>query len=220
MPGTLIVKPIEGKFNKNLDFLTKMDPYCTVFVGSQKAKGQVCKRGGKNPRWNDSISILRAADEPTMYVELKDKDTFTSDDLIGVCKVDLNSIPNQTPVTNWFLVYNKKEMAGQVLLEITYQSNNAYQGTTGGGFVQPGFNQGAYTQPAYNQPNYAQPNYNQTQYAIPSGGQNIGQQIPTPHHHHNVAPNQGTSYGHHAGGHVGAIHDTTAGHTATGHHGC
>ena len=176
MPGALIVKPIEGKFKKNLDLFGKMDPYCTVFVGDQIAKGEVCKRGGKTPHWSDTISIPRAADEPVMYVELKDQDIFKSDDLIGVCQVDLNSIPDKTSITNWFPVFNKKEIAGEVLLEITYKSNHSCQGGMGD-FAQPGYNQATYPQPSYNQSNYTQPQYT-------PGRQCTGHQITPQHHHH------------------------------------
>jgi len=119
MPGTITVRPIEAKFTHDSDFLTKMDPYCTVHIGNQKVKGQVCKSGGKHPQWKDTMTILRGS-EPTMIIELKDKDTFTKDDLIGVCQVDLNPLDSKNNISRWYPVFNNKKPAGEILVELTY----------------------------------------------------------------------------------------------------
>ena len=119
MPSNLTVRPVQGKFLKNHDLIGKMDPYCIVYVGDQKVKGKVCKNGGLNPHWNDTLTLQTIENEPNMYLEFKDQDIFI-DDLIGICEVDLKSISKEKQIISWFPVFNKKEKAGEVLLEITY----------------------------------------------------------------------------------------------------
>ena len=193
MPGTITIRPVEAKFTHDHDVLSKMDPYCTVHVGSQKVKGQVCKSGGKNPHWKDSITVQRGA-EPTMIIELKDKDTFTKDDLIGVCQVDLNSLESKNNISRWYPVFNNKQPAGEILIDITYTplptkyplSNQMQQGPSTG-TIQPNYPSNPQQGGMIGGQMHQGPTHGAVQQTYPSGGQHGGM-IPNQTQH---MPNTG-----------------------------
>jgi len=125
MSGTLTIKPIQGQLVRDTDTFTKMDPYCQVILGNQVVKGKVCHKGGKNPKWDDTI-ILKRNGEPVAFVELRDKDTISSDEIIGVCQLDLNTLSGTS--SQWWPIFYKQKPAGEVLFEITYTPENAGTG--------------------------------------------------------------------------------------------
>jgi len=119
LSGTLVFKPLEAKLTHDTEVLGKMDPYVQVLVGDKKAHGKVCNDGGKHPKWNDSISVQRAF-EPICYLEVKDKDTFSKDDIIGVGQIDLNQIAPNKVSAKWYPLFFKQKPAGEVLIEIIF----------------------------------------------------------------------------------------------------
>ena len=91
MSGTLIFKPMEAKLTHDTDLFSKMDPYCTILLSEQKVAGKVCNGGGKHPKWADDNLVVQRNGEAVCFIELKDKDTFSKDDVIGVAQVDPKS---------------------------------------------------------------------------------------------------------------------------------
>ncbi len=69
MSGSLVIKPLQAKLTRDTDTFSKMDPYCQVVIGGQTVKGKVCSSGGKNPHWDDSISVKRT-NESVLHVEV------------------------------------------------------------------------------------------------------------------------------------------------------
>jgi len=118
MPGTVVFKPIEANITHNTERLGKMDPYCLFHVGTQKIKGQVCKKGGKHPQWEDSI-VIPITNQPTCMVDLKDKDLF-HDDKIGTFEVDLREVETQGRLKKWYPLFYKEKPAGEILVEAIY----------------------------------------------------------------------------------------------------
>jgi len=64
MPGTVTLRPILAKLGDfttalNESALAKSDSYCIAIIGKEHAESTVCKDGGKNPSWNDSLSVKR-----------------------------------------------------------------------------------------------------------------------------------------------------------------
>jgi Ca2+-dependent lipid-binding protein len=122
MSGTLVIKPIEAKLIRDVDLFTKMDPYCQVIIGNQVVKGKVCKSGGKNPHWDDAITIHKKH-EPVCFVELIDKDTFTPDEIIGVCQLNLYELPSGNDTKKWYPLFYQQKPAGEILLEVIFISD-------------------------------------------------------------------------------------------------
>ena len=120
MPGTFIIKPIEANLTHNTDIITKMNPYCAFNIGGSRIKSQICKKGGKHPHWNESIT-LPVTNESTVLVELMDKDRITHDDLVGSFMLDLSEIQSSGQVSKWYPLSYKNKAAGEILLEAVYQ---------------------------------------------------------------------------------------------------
>lgn len=119
MSGTLIFKPMEAKLTHDTDTFSKMDPYCLILLAEQKVSSKVCNGGGKHPKWHDENLVVERKGEPVAFIEIKDKDTFSSDDIIGVVKIDLTTL---TPGVSakWWPVYWAKKQAGELLCEIIW----------------------------------------------------------------------------------------------------
>jgi len=128
MPGTFVFRPIEANLTHDTDWLGKMDPYCAYMMNNKRIKGQVCKKGGQHPIWNEATTVPMEVDQPACIVELMDKDTFI-DDSIGTFVIDLNEVRNHGSLSKWYPVFHKNKPAGQILFEAAFQP--------AGGYVQP-----------------------------------------------------------------------------------
>jgi len=118
MPGTVVFKPIEANITHNTELIGKMDPYCLFHVGTQKIKSQVCKKGGKHPQWDGQV-IVPITGQPTLMVDLKDKDIF-HDDKIGSFEVDLREVETQGRLKKWYPLFYKTKPAGEILMEAIF----------------------------------------------------------------------------------------------------
>jgi len=123
MPGTITFKPIEANITRNTELIGKMDPYCLFHVGDQKIKGQVCKKGGKHPMWEDIISVP-VTNQPICTVDIKDKDILL-DDKIGTFEVDLREIESQGMTKKWYPIFHKDKPAGEILMEAVFTGSLA-----------------------------------------------------------------------------------------------
>jgi len=138
MPGTFVFRPIEANLTHNTDLLTKMNPYCTFILGNERIKGQICKKGGKHPHWNDAVTIP-ATNQGLLVMELKDHDKITKDDSIGACTIDLSEVQSRGQVSKWYPLTYKNRSAGEILLEATFQGDAL-------GFGQSGFAESQFVQ--------------------------------------------------------------------------
>jgi len=120
MPGSLIVRPIEANLTHNANLITKMNPYCSFVVGNTVVKSQVCKKGGKHPHWNDSVT-LPITNEQKILVELMDKDKLSHDDNIGSFVLDLQELQSSGQMSKWYPLTYKNKAAGEILLEAVFQ---------------------------------------------------------------------------------------------------
>ena len=130
MSGTLVIKPVEAKLTHDTETFGKMDPYCQVLIGKEVIKGQVCHSGGKNPKWHNEIISVKRNYEPVCYIELKDKDTVTADDIIGVTQIDLTTLVPSNITAKWYPIFYKQKSAGEVLLEIVFTPNENPQNSS------------------------------------------------------------------------------------------
>lgn len=169
MPGTLTIRPLKANLRHDKDFFGRMDPYCEFLLGGQKVKTHVCHEGGRHPHWSDTFT-LQSNNEATLYVTLKDKDTFTHDDQIGSCQINLSNITSFPTGPQWYPVMGSKGSEGEVLIDISYnpgvqmyvqptyaQPSPVYMPTT----VQPAYTRPHQTTVVYPtqpmMPTYAQP---------------------------------------------------------------
>jgi len=141
MPGSIVFRPIEANLTHNTELIGKMDPYVQFILGNHKVRTNVCRKGGKHPCWDDSVTIPASAEFGACLVEIKDKDIL-KDDRIGACEIDLREIESQGSIKRWFPVFHKDKPAGEILMEACYSGDNfANQGfqSMNAGLAQPGF---------------------------------------------------------------------------------
>jgi hypothetical protein len=151
MPGTITLRPIEANLTHNTDLLTKMNPYCVFVLGTQRYNSQICKKGGKHPVWNDSITIP-IANENKILVELMDKDKITKDDVIGSFMLDINELASQQHINKWYPLFYKNKPAGEILLDADFSGQGFGQAGFGGqGFEQAGYSGAGFEQTGFTQ---------------------------------------------------------------------
>jgi len=119
--GTFVFKPLEGKFNKDKDPIGKMDPYVKIKIGWHSGKSSVARSEGTHPTWNDVIPIEKKHHEEFAKLKIKDKDRLTLNDKIGEAKIPLAEVAAKGHVQQWFPVYKKDQITGEILLDITFQ---------------------------------------------------------------------------------------------------
>jgi len=98
-----------------------MDPYCSYRSGPNRIKGPICRNGGKFPKWEDATVIVPAGNEPSMLVDLMDKEKILFDNTIGSFVIDLYEIQQVGQLSKWYPVYYKQKPAGEILMEAAFQ---------------------------------------------------------------------------------------------------
>jgi len=124
--GTFVFRPLEGKFLKDKDPIGKMDCYCKFKIGFHSGKSSVAKSEGVNPTWSDVISLNRKHNEQFAKLKIKDKDRLTLNDKVGEVKIPLNEIAAKGRVQQWFNVYKKDQLVGEILLDVEYQPRTVF----------------------------------------------------------------------------------------------
>jgi len=138
MPGTITFRPIEANLTHNTDLIGKMNPYCAFIVGDSVFKGQICKKGGKHPHWDDAITIP-VSNQKQVIVELMDKDRFSRDDNIGTFLLNLNEL--QSGQSRWYPLTYKNKPAGEILLETSFSGDMGFGGMGSTGYTEQSFGQ-------------------------------------------------------------------------------
>ncbi len=126
MPGTLIVKPQYARLTHDTETFARMDPYCTIKIGSQAQSTKVCENGGKNPNWGSSCLNFRISSEDVVNVEVWDKDFLSKNDLIGQGSMSFYSITSKgnNPSLTCSLAYKGKS-AGEVYIQFEWYPDTA-----------------------------------------------------------------------------------------------
>ena len=96
-----------------------MDPFIIAIMDNQKQKGKVMTDAGKNPKFSDVFTFKRTK-EPSVFLEIRDKDDISADDLIGFAEVKIDKIAQMGRVAEWYDVFYKKKSAGKILVEAEF----------------------------------------------------------------------------------------------------
>jgi len=126
MPGTVTFKPLAASLNLG----KKADPYCTFTMGDQRAQGKPSGMGGKNPHWDDSVT-LNVVDQPKCVVELKDQNNKSAKGFIGNFEIDLHEVESNGKLRKWFTVFNQNKTAGEILVEASYAMDHTNNNNLG-----------------------------------------------------------------------------------------
>lgn len=103
------------------------DPYCILHLGLQSQKSTI-KYNTLNPDYHEHFSFSWNG-EDKLKMEFYDKDSFSSDDHMGVTEIDL-SIFNEQPtavLTQWYPIQHRnhpEKLQGEVKLELAFTAIN------------------------------------------------------------------------------------------------
>ncbi len=117
--GTVTFRPLEAKFNHDKDLIGKMDPYCKFKLGFHRGKSAVAKHQGKNPIWNDVIT-LKSKGQDHAKLKLKDKDRLSFNDRLGKVEIPLTTLYTIGKTSQWYPVMKGDKVAGEILVEMEY----------------------------------------------------------------------------------------------------
>ncbi|KAF2068928.1 hypothetical protein CYY_009750 [Polysphondylium violaceum] len=87
----LQVNVLEGRDLASADTNGYSDPYCTVSLGPQKKKTQICKKT-LNPKWNETFLMRLSPSDIKLHIKLLDWDQLSSDDFLGEVFIDIDSL--------------------------------------------------------------------------------------------------------------------------------
>lgn len=149
--GSLIVRPICAKLIRDTETFGKMDPYCTISVGTQKFRTRVAEDAGKFPNWTDQF-VIRVTNEELLEFGVWDHDSASQDDIIGEGVYPLQAVVKSRNFEDWVELKHHGRKAGDVRLHLTFTEDAA--------------GQQAHGQQTQGQPQ-AYPGYPPQQYAYP-----------------------------------------------------
>ncbi|KAN0047703.1 hypothetical protein ACTA71_002088 [Dictyostelium dimigraforme] len=87
----LQINVIEGRDLVASDSNGFSDCYATLILGQQKKKTKIIKKS-LNPKWGETFLMRISPMDETLHVLLQDWDQFSSDDFMGECFIDINSL--------------------------------------------------------------------------------------------------------------------------------
>jgi len=120
--GTITFRPLEAKFNHDKDLIGKMDPYCKIKLGFHRGKSTVAKHQGKNPIWNDVIT-LKSKGQEYAKIKLKDKDRLSLNDRLGKAEIPLSTVYTIGKTSQWYPIKKGDQITGEILVEMQYHPN-------------------------------------------------------------------------------------------------
>jgi len=120
MPGWIVFKPIEAKFTDNAENIDKVDPVCKFKIGHHSGSSVAARPIEGNVKWSDYVKVPRNHDETIASFKVKDKGMLGMGKVLGEGKIDLELVMANKRVTQWYDLYDKDEIAGQVLVDVEY----------------------------------------------------------------------------------------------------
>lgn len=121
--GTIIIKILKAQLSRDTEILGKMAPYCLISVNNLKSKTTVKKNYGKTPEWFETFSfVAKIGDE--VNLKIWDKDTVTSDDLVGEGTLTVKKEHINMKYCFWVPLQFKNQNAGQLQIDIEFIPNN------------------------------------------------------------------------------------------------
>ena len=108
-----------------------MNPYVVIKIGEKTFKSSIHKRGGKEPKWEDTYEYVRESEE-VMDIEVFDEDKL-KDDLVGkgsyslgvLCGGSMKNFAGNIPI------YYKDKPSGEVFFEIDFYPSGPSSGVPG-----------------------------------------------------------------------------------------
>lgn len=117
MEGLIAIKVIGCQLTRDTELFGKMDPYCFLQVGDQKAMTSVKIDAGKKCDWNETFTFY-VKEGDLLKFQVYDEDPG-ADDLVGEGSLTVSSSYTEKQSFAFALSYNNKG-AGEIQLEIQF----------------------------------------------------------------------------------------------------
>ncbi|CAB4396851.1 hypothetical protein RhiirA5_365104 [Rhizophagus irregularis] len=121
--GTLTVTVVEAKNLKDEDLIGKSDPYIKLILNENNTQATSTKSGDLNPTYNETFTF-NIDGHKHLDIECWDKDTVTSDDIIGKNDVSLSHVISKGTDDVWVKLKSGKlgiRSKGEVHLQMTFE---------------------------------------------------------------------------------------------------
>mmetsp|Transcript_29574 Transcript_29574/g.70446 ORF Transcript_29574/g.70446 Transcript_29574/m.70446 type:complete len:275 (-) Transcript_29574:237-1061(-) len=123
--GLLQVTVVKAEKLQDTEFFGKQDPYAVLTVGSTRQTTSVSKDTGKKANWNETFQF-QLQSEQTLLVEVYNKNSLRSDDLIGRAQYALAKVFSTGRDSCWLtLSKDKGHASGTVELGLSFHSQGA-----------------------------------------------------------------------------------------------
>lgn len=148
--GKLNCQVVEATNLPDKDWFSKNDPYCIVTLSgsNQSFKTKPRSNSGANAMWEAAHEFNVIDGNNSLTLQVFDKDTFTSDDLIGSGTLELqHAFDTDGPCDRWCSLKDKKlRPAGEVRFVLTFHPTGGRQqqnvaAVGGGKYTHPGWGQ-------------------------------------------------------------------------------
>jgi Ca2+-dependent lipid-binding protein len=122
--ATIDIKPIEAEMTRDVSSIGKMDPYCKITVGSCMRTTIPHIDGSKMPKWKESLHY-KLDDEEAIKVEVWDRNSVSSDDLVGTASFLVSDVKTAKRLDDWYNLKFKGGEAGRIHVVATYTRDPA-----------------------------------------------------------------------------------------------
>lgn len=99
--GTLTIIPVEALIEQKPSsrfFEANINSFIKFTLGDQTCLSKVCERGGMKPQWYETL-VLKKTKSDTLLIELFDKRTMLSDQMIGSIHYDISGIVHSKSIS-------------------------------------------------------------------------------------------------------------------------
>ncbi|EZG67250.1 C2 domain protein [Gregarina niphandrodes] len=117
MPALLSITVHEGKGLAG-GFLGRRDPYLIGTMGDQKFHTSAVNNNGKNPLWDQTFALPYNG-EPTIEMEIYDRDRMRKDDLMGTGRIQLDILQIQNFIQYDVPIEKRGKPAGIVRITLS-----------------------------------------------------------------------------------------------------
>ncbi|RIA90260.1 C2 domain-containing protein [Glomus cerebriforme] len=118
--GNLKVIVVEAKKLTDVDLFGKSDPYVKLVLGPSKSQSTTIKKGDLNPKYNEEFNFV-TEDEKEVKVEVWDRNTIGSDELIGSEVVPLTQVYSDGFLDTWIKIKSSKDKRNHGEVHLTLE---------------------------------------------------------------------------------------------------
>lgn len=116
----LTLKVVSATLIRDTELFGKMDPFVVIIYNGYSYKTKVMKNAGKAPIWNEYFELSVYSMGEQLKVTIYDDDGRTKD-LVGSDDIPTYVLCRQRGISEWFNLYYKGKIAGQIYLESKYE---------------------------------------------------------------------------------------------------